>query len=62
MNKLNQIGLENYNKSYGNYKSDKHKSRNNLFFELQFLLHHLELPKKDLIDLRDIILNKVKDK
>ena len=61
MNKLNKIGLENYNKSYGNYKSDKHKSKYNLLFELQFLLHHLELPKKDLIEVRDTILNKVKD-
>jgi len=45
-----------YLEEFGNYKSDKHKSKRLLKYEVSFLLTHTNLSKKSLIEIRDLLL------
>jgi len=45
-----------YLEEWCNYKSDEHKSKKILEFEINSLLIHAKLSKKSLIEVRDLLL------
>ncbi len=53
-----KLGRERYEKDWGNYKSDTHKSRKLLKQEISFIMVHGEFTKSDLIIIRDFIKQK----
>lgn len=53
-----QLGRERYEKDWGNYKSDDHKSKRLLKQEISFIMVHGEFTKPELIAIRDLIKQK----
>lgn len=51
-------GRQIYKKRWGNYKSDKYKSKGLLQSEISFIMAHGEFTKQDLIAIRDFIKEK----
>lgn len=50
-----QLGRERYQEDWGNYESDKYKSRSILKQEIASIMVHGEFTKTDLIAIRDLI-------
>lgn len=50
-----QLGKERYEKDWGNYKNDDHKSKRILKQEISFIMVHGEFTKAELIVIRDLI-------
>ncbi len=53
-----QLGRKRYEKDWGNYQSDKYKSRSILKQEISSIMVHGEFTKDDLIAIRNFTKNK----
>jgi len=56
--KLRRDGWFRYSDNWGNYRSDKHKSKRILSSEIASIMVHANFTKKELIEIRDYVKKK----